>query len=69
VNVALTNAVPGMVEVKVLDLNGRMLFNQQQDKLGNATVLKLDLQSLSHGVYFLQVTNGGKQSIHRITVQ
>lgn len=69
VNVALDNATPGDIKIMMFDVNGRQVHNQESETAGTSALLKLDLSQLSEGIYFLHLHNGGKQSVHRITIQ
>lgn len=62
VTVRLENLQDGQHTLALIDATGRLLIKQ----LINENSTNLSLSNYESGVYFIQISNGNKQSIHRV---
>jgi hypothetical protein len=63
VTVDLSSVKAGSLTMKAFDMNGRVLYENENHDLSGQKV-QLDLQLLQQGVYFLQISDG-KSSVYR----
>lgn len=68
-NVKVFDVTPGALNVRVVDLNGRVVYDQRDDNHNGNVVLQLDLGQLAQGMYYLHIENDDRNSVHRITIQ
>ncbi|MCJ8164259.1 alpha-amylase family glycosyl hydrolase [Pontibacter sp. E15-1] len=64
--IELTNSYRGMVQLKVLDVTGRVLRAEKVMKAQQTLLESLDLQQLANGLYYLQVEQGGQKSVRKM---
>ncbi|MEI6766378.1 MAG: S8/S53 family peptidase [Bacteroidota bacterium] len=57
------------VMVSVTDMAGRIIINSQWNVTAGRNIIKLDLESISNGIYLLNVTSHNGLSVYQIAVQ
>lgn len=68
-NVKVADVNPTALSIRVVDLNGRIVFEQSEDNHNGNVLLQLDLGQLAKGMYYLHLDNDNRNSVHRITIQ
>jgi hypothetical protein len=63
-NIALTGATSGTIDVQILDLNGRLVRSERRSLMTGRNQLLLSTSDLDAGLYLLRMT-GGRTSISR----
>ncbi len=63
----INSSIDGNINLQVIDVFGKTQINQNMPFIKGQN--QLDFQGLSHGIYFLQVSQGEKISIHKIVKQ
>ncbi|MBI1184328.1 DUF5011 domain-containing protein [bacterium] len=66
-NVATSLGNGQVVQLRVLDLTGREIYNAGNFVVSNGQ-FKLDLSSLANGTYYLQMANNNSQTIEKILI-
>ena len=66
-NVVLSTAEP--VKLEVFDIRGRSVYGKTFESEGTIFNKEIDLNSLSSGVYILNVNSGGKREAKRIIIE
>lgn len=66
-NIKLSSAYLNDGEIKILDLNGKVI--RTYEKNNSVNEFKIDLSDLSKGMYFFRIDVGGNYSIQRIVNQ
>lgn len=69
VNVKVNDLNTAALNIRVVDLNGRVVMEQSDDNHGSSVLLQLDLGQLARGMYYLHIENDDRNSVHRITIQ
>lgn len=67
-NVNITNA-KGSAQVRIVDLNGRMLLEQNLEVNALKYKAALSLDQFSPGIYFLEATANGQKEVQKFVVQ
>ena len=60
-----TEGVEGNVTVQVVDLNGRVMMQQQ----GNAQSFRFDVSTLAQGAYFVRLTGENVNAVRKLIVK
>ncbi|MFD2574386.1 T9SS type A sorting domain-containing protein [Spirosoma soli] len=68
VQIALDKQTGGMVEIRLTNAAGKVLFTQQVGKNQTAARVRLDVSALPDGTYQLEVTNGVDTTHHALTL-
>jgi len=69
VNLNIHSKENGSVSIKVFDLNGRLL-SQQQEQIGIGTqTFSIDISSLNKGTYIIQLDDGKRKGAQKILIQ
>ena len=69
INVSYTSEENGALTVRVVDLNGHLL-RQQQERLGvGQKTFSIDIATLHSGCYFIQLDDGKRKGVQKILVQ
>ena len=68
-NVKVNDVNPAALNIRVVDLNGRIVMEQSDDNHSGNVLLQLDLAQLAKGMYYLHIENDDRNSVHRITIQ
>ena len=55
--------------VRVTDIAGRVVMTQEFGKQSGVKEISLDVSALNNGMYFVELTAGGKQAVSKVTVQ
>lgn len=55
--------------VRVTDIAGRVVMTKEFGKQSGVKEISLDVSALNNGMYFVELTAGGKQAISKVTVQ
>ncbi|MCL9806606.1 M4 family metallopeptidase [Flavobacterium amniphilum] len=66
-NVVLSTS--DVVNIGIYDLRGRSVYNKSFESTGSVFNKEIDLNSLSSGVYILNVNSGGKREAKRIIIE
>jgi hypothetical protein len=70
VNININSEIQGMVNVQIIDLNGRVVKVQNQVNLtaGNNN-LRFDVSDLSAGIYTLRLTAKNGVAVHKLVIR
>ncbi|MFD2572328.1 T9SS type A sorting domain-containing protein [Spirosoma soli] len=68
VQIGLAKQAGGMVEIRLTNAAGKVLFTQQVGKNQTAARIRLDVSALPDGAYQLEITNGVDSTRHAITL-
>jgi len=69
VNLNIHSKENGSVSIKVFDLNGRLL-SQQQEQIGIGTqTFSIDISSLNKGTYIIQLDDGKRKGAQKLLIQ
>jgi Secretion system C-terminal sorting domain/PKD domain len=68
-NVAIESPAGGDMQLSVVDLNGRVVLQAAQGRVGPRFETRLDLAALPDGLYLLQVRKGAQQMTRRFLLQ
>ncbi|HVZ98629.1 MAG TPA: T9SS type A sorting domain-containing protein [Chitinophagaceae bacterium] len=67
VNVSVSSATAGIINIRIVDLNGRSLFNKTYDIHTGSTILTVTgLGGLSKGMYMMQVHCGAETTTEKL---
>ncbi len=69
INVSVNELNAAALNIRVVDLNGRVVMEKSDDNHAGSAVIQLDLGQLAKGMYYLHIENDGRNSVHRITLQ
>ena len=53
----MLNGLSGNADIRIVDLSGKLMYNDQMNCSGNVTSKQYTLDHLSKGVYLVQVIN------------
>jgi hypothetical protein len=68
-NVIFDSTENGLTMVKVFDLNGHLLSQQNEFLVYGQKIISVDIASLSPGSYFIQLENGKRKGVAKFIVQ
>ncbi|MFD2569606.1 T9SS type A sorting domain-containing protein [Spirosoma soli] len=68
VRISLDKQTGGMVEIRLTNAAGKVLYTQQVDKHQTAARVRLDVSNLPDGAYQLAITNGVDTTRHSLTL-
>ncbi|NLF41454.1 MAG: T9SS type A sorting domain-containing protein, partial [Bacteroidales bacterium] len=57
------------VLINLININGQVVSSREIKEITNGSQIEFDLESLSDGLYYLQVTSGNKTSVYKISLQ
>lgn len=66
INITLNNIVNGNVEVRIMDVNGRVVAQLNQNTTSTANNITINTTGIDKGMYFVEVVVGGEKSVHKI---
>ncbi|OJV50891.1 MAG: hypothetical protein BGO31_10475 [Bacteroidetes bacterium 43-16] len=61
--------VTGNIEIRIQNINGAAVQSKSTQGATGLTVVPFDLTTLPKGIYFMNVTNNGKQTVRKIVLQ
>ncbi len=70
VNISINSEIQGMIDVQLIDLNGRVVKAQNQMNLtaGNNNI-RFDVSDLSAGIYTLRLTAKNGVAVHKVVIR
>lgn len=68
-NVSLNSEEWGSLNIRILDLNGRLLSQQKRSTEIGQQAFSLDIASLTPGTYLIQLDNGKKSGVRKFVIQ
>jgi len=68
-NVRLHSSKEGLVTIKVIDLKGRLVRQQQKRSVLGQQTFSIDIASLTKGSYFIQLDDGKIRGVRKLLVQ
>ncbi len=63
-NIQLTDFEPGMVDIEILDISGRILITERVNCAGRNSEAKINVSNLSRGIYYINIRRG-KSTINK----
>lgn len=69
VSISYTSEVRGMLDVRILDVSGRLISRLQQPWPGGARTFSLDISSLAKGSYVVQINDGRRTGTQPLVVR
>jgi len=69
VQIDLDASSPMQIELALIDLAGREFMNSQYQLMSGSNNLRLNLPELSHGMYFVRLSNDNGQAVLPIMIQ
>lgn len=66
ININLNNIVNGNVEVRIIDINGRVVAELNQNTNSTTNNITVNTTTIDKGMYFIEVIVGGEKSVHKI---
>lgn len=61
--------ISGNIEIRIQNINGAVVQSKSAQGTNGLTVVPFDLTTLPKGIYFMQVSNNGKQTVRKIVLQ
>lgn len=59
----------GEIQIQLIDLQGKVLFEEKATSHGNTTEAEMSLEGISAGLYWVRVVHDGKQVVQKLVVQ
>lgn len=61
--------ISGNIGIRIQNINGSVVQSKSTQGANGLTVVSFDLTTLPKGIYYMQVTNNGKQTVRKIVLQ
>jgi len=61
--------ISGNIGIRIQNINGSVVQSKSTQGANGLTIVPFDLTTLPKGIYYMQVTNNGKQTVRKIVLQ
>jgi hypothetical protein len=68
-NVVFNSSSIGKYTVRMIDITGRMVLNEQNTAQEGSNVLEMDISNYAKGIYTLSITTGDGNKQLRLTIE